>query len=497
MVPVGQTPIENFLLPLGFYRWKVVKPGFRTVESGAGFQSLTIEFTLDRENSLPPDMVHVPPHDAFQLFSLHPVHLDAYWMDKYEVTNRQYKEFVESGGYLKRQFWHERFIKDGHELTWEEAINEFRDPTGRPGPSTWQAGTYPEKQADFPVSGVSWYEAAAYAEFAHKQIPTVYHWFRAANLGIWSDILAFSNFDRNGPERVGIRRGLGTFGTFDMAGNVREWCWNATGNRRYILGGAWNDERFVYSNMNADVPFDRSAANGFRCVKYSVNALPDALTAPAANPARDRRTEKPASGEVYRILQSFYSYDRTDLQAVTESVDERADYWRAERITFNAAYNRQRVIASLYVPKGIKAPYQTIVYFPPRSARFLAKIDELDIKRIDFLIKTGRAVLFPMYQGTYERRVNGSPGPTAERDLVIQQAKDLQRSIDYLETRPDISSDRLGYYGVSDGARLGLIMVALEPRIHAAVFWMVAYLPNESRQRLTKSISPAAFVFRP
>lgn len=150
------------------------------------------------------------------------------------------------------------------------------------------------------------------------------------------------------------------------------------------------------------------------------------------------------------------------MQAATVALDESSTYWRAERITFNAAYDQQRVIASLYVPKGVKAPYQTIVYFPPRSARYLAKIDDSDIKRIDFLMKTGRAVLFPTYQGTYERRLTGSPGPNAERDRVIQQCKDLRRSIDYLETQADVAHDPLGYYGSSDGARLGLIMVAQE-----------------------------------
>jgi DNA-binding winged helix-turn-helix (wHTH) protein/predicted esterase len=474
---IGQTPIENFLLPLGYYRWRIIKPGFRTVEGGAGFQSATIEFTLDREGSLPSEMVHVPKQD-FQLFGLNPVHLEDYWMDKYEVTNKQFKEFIDKGGYENRQYWREKFVKDGRVLPWEQGIAVFRDTTGRPGPSSWEAGGYAAGHDDLPVSGVSWYEAAAYAEFAHKQIPTVYHWFRAARLGIWSDILAFSNFDRSGPVRVGLRQGLGPFGTFDMAGNVREWCWNAAEDRRYILGGAWNDERYVYSNMTAVSPFDRSPGNGFRCVKYQGDAPAHALTGAMPRSSRDYRAERPVSDRVYRILQGFYSYDRTGLQATTESVDDRSPYWRAERITFNAAYDRQRVIAWLYLPKTVRPPYQTVLYFPPRSARFLASIDEADIKRIDFLVKTGRAVLYPMYQGTYERRPMESLGPSAARDRVIQQCKDLRRSVDYLETRPDIARDRLGYYGLSDGARLGLILVAQEPRIRAAVFSMGGLSPE-------------------
>jgi eukaryotic-like serine/threonine-protein kinase len=476
-LPIGQTPIKNFLLPVGYYRWKIMKTGFRTVEGGAGFQGATVEFTLDREGSVPPEMVLVP-HDDFQLFSLNPVHLEDYWMDKYEVTNKQFKEFVDRGGYENRQYWREKFVKDGRVLPWEQAIAVFRDVTGRPGPSSWEAGSYTAGHDDLPVGGVSWYEAAAYAQFAHKQIPTVYHWFRAARLGIWSDILAFSNFDRSGPVRVGLRQGLGPFGTFDMAGNVREWCWNAAEDRRYILGGAWNDERYAYSNMTAVSPFDRSPGNGFRCVKYPGDALPHALTTPVTSPSRDYRAETPVSDRVYSILQGFYSYDRTELHATTESVDDRSPYWRAERITFNAAYDRQRVIAWLYIPKIVRPPYQTILYFPPRSARFLATIDDFDIKRIDFLVKTGRAVLYPMYQGTYERRPVESQGPSAERDRVIQQCKDLRRSVDYLETRPDIARDRLGYYGLSDGARLGLILVAQERRIRAAVFSMGGLSPE-------------------
>ncbi len=58
---------------------------------------------------------------------------------------------------------------------------KFRDTTGRPGPSTWSAGHYPEGQADFPVSGVSWFEASAYAAFAGKRLPVLAQWFDTAS----------------------------------------------------------------------------------------------------------------------------------------------------------------------------------------------------------------------------------------------------------------------------------------------------------------------------
>jgi hypothetical protein len=475
---IGHAPLENFQLAMGYFRWRITKAGFRTMEGAGGIQGPTIDFILDPEGSIPAEMVHVPGGNFVLLGRA--VRLDDYWIDKYEVTNQQFKEFVDKGGYQNRQYWREPFVKDGRVLSWEEAMAEFRDATGRPAPATWEVGDYPAGHEDFPVAGVSWYEAAAYAEFAKKQIPTVYHWQRAANHTIYSDILLFSNFDGKGPERVGNRRGIGAFGTYDMAGNVKEWCWNATGNRRYILGGGWNQTRPYYAFPDASSPFDRSPANGFRCVKYSGGALSDSLTAPVEQPLRDYRTEKPVPDSMFRILASFYSYDRTELNARTEFVNDSSPYWRTERITFDAAYDHERVIAWLYLPRNRKPPYQTIIFAPSNHSRTVGNIDEAEIKRMDFLIKTGRAVLFPVYQGTFERRPHIAPGPSGAKDQTIQQCKDLRRSVDYLETRPDIARDRLGLFAISGGAEMALLALPQEPRIRAAVLAQRG-LPNFRR----------------
>ena len=113
-------------------------------------------------------------------------------------------------------------------------------------------------------------------------------------------------------------------------------------------------------------------------------------------------------------------------------------------------------------------------------------------------MKSGRAVLFPIYKGTFERRLNSPsvrqtwdevlrPGsgclpvePMAGRDLVIQWAKDLRRAIDYLETRKDIDSKRLAYFGRSLGAIWGPVMTAVEPRIKASVLLDSGHAPPQN-----------------
>ena len=60
--------------------------------------------------------------------------LDDFWIDRFEVTNRQFKEFVDGGGYSRREYWPESFVASGRTIPWEAAVERFRDTTGRPGP---------------------------------------------------------------------------------------------------------------------------------------------------------------------------------------------------------------------------------------------------------------------------------------------------------------------------------------------------------------------------
>ena len=85
-----------------------------------------------------------------------------------------------------------------------------------------------------------------------------------------------------------------------------------------------------------------------------------------------------------------------------------------------------------------------------------------------FLPRTGRAVLYPVYKGTFERHVDAT-GPNAFRDSTIQWAKDVSRSVDFLESRPDIQGSRPAYYGVSMGGSFGPVFLALEPRLKTGV----------------------------
>lgn len=222
----------------------------------------------------------------------------------------------------------------------------------------------------------------------------------------------------------------------------------------------------MFGADDAAPPLSRFEAYGFRCAQYP-EALDPQLLAPLADTRRrDFGQETPVGDDVFQFYRSVYSYDRTELKAVVESVEE-AEHWRKEKITFDAAYGGERVIAQLFLPKNAAPPFQTVIFFPGSGAQMMDSSEHLEIPFFfDFIPRTGRALLYPVYKSTYERRIVPDPPyrSNAWRDVMIQCAKDLSRSIDYLETRQDIDSHKLAYYGLSWGAGDAIVAVAIENR---------------------------------
>lgn len=202
----------------------------------------------------------------------HNVTLKAFWIDKYEVTNLQYKKFI--------------------------------DETNRKSPNHFENRTYPQGKEDHPVTYVSWYDAKAYCEWAGKRLPTDEEWEKAARgtdgrTYPWGN--EFEITKANTPQRwqalkqdgdttpVGaFEAGKSPYGLYDMSGNVWEWTasWYLPypGNKnisenygetyKTLKGGSWWDCSFYKCGISAPAYnrsfFLRSTKNksfGFRCAK--------------------------------------------------------------------------------------------------------------------------------------------------------------------------------------------------------------------------------------
>ena len=195
--------------------------------------------------------------------------------------------------------------------------------------------------------------------------------------------------------------------------------------------------------------------------------LPAAL-ASVERLSRDYSKEPPVSDQIFEVYRSLYRYDRGPLNSKVEAVEE-LPTWRRETVTFDAAYGGERMRAHLFLPMHARPPYQSVVYFPGSDSRGLTSSRELRMRFFEFLIKSGRAVMFPIYKGTYERGPSASASVLEFRDLMLAWGKDLGRSMDYLETRPDIDRGRFAFYGLSLGAEAGVTLTAVEQRFKASI----------------------------
>ena len=226
----------------------------------------------------------------------HKVYLDAFYIDKHEVTNAQFEEFIFAGGYKKKKYW----TQAGWEFIQKERfyyIYPTREMYRIDIPLGYGDNTV-STAPDHPVIGVSWYEAAAYAKWAGKRLPTEAEWEKAARgtnkkrLYPWGNKMDFKKLNYF-PHQQMLRpvgsfpKGKSPYGVLDMAGSVWEWCadWygenqyvqnekknpkgSATGELKILRGGGWDSIRLQLrcTHRHAEKPTHRAYTVGFRCVK--------------------------------------------------------------------------------------------------------------------------------------------------------------------------------------------------------------------------------------
>lgn len=229
--------------------------------------------------------------DETQTAAGEPRQVEPFLLDRYPVTNRQFRQFMEAGGYTLPALW---------EADAALVSSALVDQTGVPGPRFWRSGRYATGEDDHPVIGVSWYEAAAYARWAGKRLPAECEWLKAAAWPVpgtdgrlsqrrfpWGDGMdrGRCNVWGSGPGRtVSVRQfaaGVSVGGVYQLIGNVWEWTsgdfdaldtdarpLELLAPMKAIRGGAYDtyfEQQACCSFRSGERPSSRKHNIGFRC----------------------------------------------------------------------------------------------------------------------------------------------------------------------------------------------------------------------------------------
>jgi len=489
-VLLGETPITARRLARGDYRLVIAKDGFvpaTTLSAMYGTRPqlarfrmgapIPISVRLVAAGAAPAEMVLVPG-GTYQLAGPsmplgQQADLADYFIDKYEVSNEEYRAFVASGGYRRGE------------------LAGFADRSGMPGPRGWTGQEFPAGRDRYPVTGVSWREGAAYCAAHGRRLPTVFEWEKAARNGAtapgegvmmpWGYVrpgdatVLRANFLSNGPAAVDAYPfGISVYGAYNMAGNAKEWIANPVRDGYGVMGGSWEDPIYLYAAFSGLAADASSPALGFRCARLADTRVAGkdqgAFRIPIENRTPHYATVAPAE---FRSLLEHYRYDSRPLEVAVLETVETPD-WTRQKIRY-VALEGDTALAYLYLPRQAAAPFQTMVYLSSTAAFVQIRSVPEEVELIIAPnIRGGRAVLAVVFKGMAERAFGPGweppdAGSVRFRDLMVLHGTELRRALDYLATRPEVDTQRLAYVATSWGAGSRLALAAIDRRFHAVV----------------------------
>lgn len=468
------------------------KESFQFFTSARNFKNVKI--TLD--NKLNEEGVYFPETDLFLANTNYSkshenLLIKPFYMDKYEVSNKDYKEFVDANGYYREEFWPIDLMYEGEPISFNDVKTTFVDKANFPSPKDWYQGTYENGKELYPVSGISWYEAYAYAKFRNMSLPSVAEWFYA--------------FDRNRPERALKNANINSYnytksriesdsennnGIFDMAGNVREWVSNniKDENSRGILGGSFVDDTYVPFEFYSQNAWNRSSYNGIRLVK-KIESDNSGEIFYKREKLRNFYENYRTTEKEWDLIESLFMYDKNNINfehLETSKVTDQEFYCRSSNITSS---NFTMPVHHLLSDPEIKSK-KALIYFPGSNALLRDKITYPTW--MTEMVNSGVDVIFPEYLSTYSRQdgiVTDIGNTTMNyRDHLITWVKEVRYAVDYAIQ----NGYEPHYFGVSWGGQVGVNILAIEDRFKTGIL----YVGGISLDNVREEIQPEKYAAR-
>ncbi|MEJ5263412.1 MAG: bifunctional serine/threonine-protein kinase/formylglycine-generating enzyme family protein [Ignavibacterium sp.] len=543
---IGETPIKNYQLARGDYLITLEKNAepidnntneltfpfgrveYIPVKKVASSYPIMKEFPVPvrgikvnvkfyEKEKVPENMVPVPGgkhklvSSSLQLQK--PFTLSDFFIDKYEVSNADFKNFISAGGYKNKIYWKHPFIKDGKEISWQEAMKLFVDQTNLPGPRSWNNQNYPDGKDKYPVTDISWYEAAAYAEFLGKSLPTIYQWEKAARNGVpnyhstsmpWGliypddDLSGRTNFNSKGT--VPVDRydfGISYYGCYNTAGNVEEWCLNKSTNGFVYAAGSFEDSNYVFGTFKSVDGFYSSPTLGFRCVKNLSTSKSDQGNI-TVNFEQKIPVYQPVDDSKFASIKSLYDYTKTKINSKI-ILREENQFWIKEKISFNSPLG-DSIMGYLFLPKNAVRPFQCIVWNPHSGVyKYRYPANWAAEKLYSENIKYGRALFVIVPKGSPERKWEYGENIPAKssslfRDHVIRWVTEQKIVLDYLTSRSDIDSSKIAYIATANDYD-GFIVPGVENRFKCNII-IASGIYEEDQKIISAEINPVNFLPR-
>ena len=501
---LGKTPLDSFVIP---NIWGDQSHKLKLVHNNIEYEQIGRDL---HDYKFPDPSIEVPEnHRAFlgsnpefgfflQGINFENIKLAPFSVAINEISNKDFQKFIDAGGYENPSYW-DFPIQVGDKIyDFNSSVKLFIDKYGKKGPVNWSYGKYPSGLDNHPVTGISWFEARAYAKFKNLTLPNIFQWtyssgipenFMTVNQSVTNE----SNYDSSQLREVSNSSGSYN-GLNNIGGNVKEWVLNPNGEKKEkysIMGGAFNESPYTFNNYYSSSPFDRTIGNGFRLSKNLINNKSDLDNEIIPDFKRNFDDLDDVSDEVFEVYKSQFNYNKP-LNSKTTNIENFQDGYSAQKFEMETTYQSdENLYGYIIYSNKFKNKYDPVIVYPNAGSIFSNNdewLPESLLNQFKYLIDEGYAIIHPIYHNTFNRektiRTFWASDSEDYKNTIIKIGQDYKRSLDYIESRNDFNFDNMSYFGYSWGSTTSNYLLAIDDRIKAAVICVGGLMLQKSKKEV-------------